>query len=160
MRWPTRDDVEFYGKMIGGGVAIIGLFIAIVGLGATAYQIREAKNALVSGNEQAIYKESREILKFLTENPDLLRMMQLADVTKLNERDRARLDAQIGWVLNFYNSSLRTGATQVTAEFRRSLTEDFCRMARFLQVSERLKAKQEDQPFFLLSSIRQRDCNV
>lgn len=160
MPWPTRTDVEFYGKMIGGGVAIIGLCVAIMGLFFTAYQIGEAKNALVSGNEQVIYKESREILKFLTENPDLLHMMQSADVTKFSERDRVRLDAQIGWILNFYNSSLRTGATEVTAEFRKTLTDDFCRMARYPQVSERLKSKQQGQPFFLLSSIRQRDCNV
>jgi hypothetical protein len=152
--WPDKDAVELWAKIVGG-------IFALIGLAFTAYQIMEAKNVLIFNNEVAVQKEARDILKFLAENPAAVQNMQLADVAKLNERDRITLNAQIGWVLNFYNSSLqKPSEAYFSQQFRNSLTRDFCLLARFPQIAARLNVQQADQPYFFLSSVRRSNCNA
>lgn len=147
--------VEFCLKVLGAVLAIIALFF-------TGYQIRETKNALIITTEQSLYKDSREILKFMGDNPTLVQMMQADDVSKFDEKDRFKLSAQTGILLNFYNSVLIVkNEGVVSPEFRKELIADFCKLAKFPQISKRLPASDKpDQAFHTLAAIKRRDCNA
>ncbi len=148
------NDLESWLKILAAVVAIIALFF-------TGYQISETKNALIFTTEQNLYKESREILKFMADNPALLQMMQLDDISKLEEKDRSKLAAQVAILLNFYNSVLlKQNANFVSPEFRKSLVSDFCIVAKFPQISKRLTVDKPGQPYSALADIKRRDCNV
>jgi hypothetical protein len=101
---------------------VLGALAGIIALGFTGYQIYETNKTLLFTTEQGLYKESREILKFIAENPSLIQDMRSDDISKLDEKARAKLDAQIGILLNFYNSALLDKTKRyVSAEFRDAL---------------------------------------
>ncbi|WP_342724165.1 hypothetical protein AAFG07_34580 [Bradyrhizobium sp. B097] len=146
-------DMEAYLKLAGVGLTVAGLFF-------TGYQIREANRTLVFTTEQGVYKESRDILKFLADNPSALVSAQADDISNLDAKDRAKLSSQIGVLLNFYNSMLvDRNSEYVSAEFRRSLIADFCILVRLPQISKRLPDK-SDGPFQTLARIRRSDCHA
>jgi hypothetical protein len=146
-------DLESTLKVIGVGLTVAGLFF-------TGYQIREANRTLVFTTEQGVYKESRDILKFLADNPGALIAAQADDISNLDSKERLRLSSQIGMLLNFYNSMLvERNAEYVSPEFRKSLIADFCSLSKFPQISKRLPDK-PDQPFQTLARIKQSDCHA
>jgi hypothetical protein len=144
-------DLESSLKLAGVGLAAGGLFF-------TGYQIRDTNRTLVFTTEQGIYKESRDILKFFSDNPGALVAAQSEDVSTLDAKERAKLSSQIGLLLNFYNATLaERNAEYVSPEFRTSLIADFCIMAKLPQISKRLLDK-PDQPFQVLAQIKRSNC--
>lgn len=143
---------------------IVGAIAAIIGLFFTGYQIREANKALIFSTEQSIYRESRELLKFIAENPSLLRNASLSDSSKLSPEESIKLRAQVGILLNFYNAILQDRNAQFVSEaFRNRLISDFCGLVKLPQVKLRLPEKSvlpENQvPFETLASIQRTNCH-
>ncbi|TWB86880.1 hypothetical protein FBZ93_1256 [Bradyrhizobium macuxiense] len=145
-------DLESSLKLAGAGLAAAGLFF-------TGYQIRETNRTLVFTTEQGIYKESRDILRFLADNPGALIAAQSEDVSTHDAKERAKLSSQIGVLLNFYNATLvERNSEYISPEFRKSLVADFCILAKLPQISKRLPDK-PNQPFQTLAQIKRSDCN-
>jgi hypothetical protein len=146
-------DLETSLKVAGVGLTVVGLFF-------TGYQVREANRTLTFTTEQGVYKESRDILKFMADNPTVMIAAQAEDISNLDAKERFKLSMQIGVLLNFYNSILiEKNAGYVTAEFRKSLIEDFCRLASLPQISKRLPNK-PDQPFQALARVKRSECHA
>ena len=142
------------------GSKVVATIAAIFGIFFTGYQIREANNTLVFTTEQGIYKESRDILKFIADNPALMQQMRLDDISKLDENARIKLDAQVGVLLNFFNSALMPkNEGYISDEFRNSLIVDFCSLAKLPQIGKRLPT-QAGKPFENLANIRRSKCNA
>jgi hypothetical protein len=141
-------------------VKIIGLAIAIAGLFFTGYQIRETNKTLIFTTEQNLYKESREILKFIADNPSIIQLAQSDDISNLESKERNKLSSQIGILLNFYNSILlENNKDYVSSEFRKSLILDFCILSKFPQIKKRLP-ELAGQPFETLAKIKQIKCHA
>jgi hypothetical protein len=138
-----------------------GVVLAIIALGFTGYQIRETNKTLIFTTEQSLYKESRDILKFIADNPSLMQWAKMEDVSSLDEKDRVKLSAEIGILLSFYNSVLvEKNAAYISPEFRQALITDFCGLSKLPQVGKRLPAADRlGQPFEALANIKRRSCN-
>jgi hypothetical protein len=142
------------------GLKVLGAVAGIIALGFTGYQIYETNKTLLFTTEQGLYKESREILKFIAENPSLIQDMRSDDISKLDEKARVKLDAQIGILLNFYNSALLDKTKPyVSDQFRDALISDFCGLSKYAQIAKRLPT-QPGKPFQSLADIRKSKCNA
>lgn len=67
-------DIENPLKILGMGIAAAGLFF-------TGFQIKEANKTLIFTTEQNLYKESRDILKYISNNPKIYTLAHSADLT-------------------------------------------------------------------------------
>lgn len=145
-------DLETFLKIAGVVLTVVGLFFA-------GYQIRETNKTLVFTTEQGLYKESRDILKFIADNPSIFQAAQVEDISNLDAKERVKLSGQIGILLNFYNSILiHKSAEYISTEFRNRVVQDFCLVAKLPQVNKRLPTKPE-QPYQELGNIARSSCH-
>jgi hypothetical protein len=139
---------------------ITGAILGILGLFFTAYTIYETNKTLIFTTEQNLYKESREILKFIAENPAIMEPATPDDISKLDRKERLKRQAQIGILLSFYESILTEGnAPYVSADFRKSLIEDFCQLVKFPQININF-SERRDQPYTALANIKRSKCHA
>jgi hypothetical protein len=145
---------------IENALKIIGTVIAIIALVFTGCQIRETNKTLTFTTEQGVYKESRDLLKFIADNPAVMQLARSEDISQLDENARIKLSAQIGILLNFYNSILlERSRSYVSTEFRAALVSDFCSLIKFPQIAKRLPAKNDKAgPFQNLARIKSESC--
>jgi hypothetical protein len=145
-----------------------GLIVGIIALFFTACQIRATNKTLVFTTEQNIYKESREIRKYMADNPELVARARLSEISQLTENESTKLRMQIGMLLSFYNSILQENNKRyVSEDFRSSLISDFCIMAGWPQVAARLPnlstppaVSNKPPPFRLLAELKRSHCNA
>ena len=137
---------------------IVGTLLAIIALTFTGCQIRETNMTLTFTTEQGVYKESRDLLKFIADNPNTMQFARAEDVSQLDEKERIKLSAQVGILLNFYNSILlERSRNYVSAEFRDALISDFCSLVNYPQIRKKLPDK--EGPFQNLARIRNENCS-
>lgn len=141
-------------------VKIAGLVVGIIAIGFTGCQIRETNKTLVFTTEQNFYKESRDIRKYIADNPGMIVAARENDLSKLNENDKAKLSMQVGLLLNFYNSILQErNKRYVSEDFRRTLIDDFCIIAQWPQVAIRLPDT-PNKPFHRLAELKRSECHA
>jgi hypothetical protein len=141
-------------------IKVIGLILTVAALVFTGYQIRQTNKTLIFTTEQGLYKESRDILRYIADHPAMVTAAQLEDDSLLDLKAKVELNAQIGVLLNFYNSILSNrNQPYVSPEFRRDLIKDFCEVAKYPQIKKRI-GDAPDKPFHALYEIKRSSCGA
>jgi hypothetical protein len=149
-----EHTIEFWSK-------VTTLVVAVGGIWLTVSQLSQAKDAVVFANEYNIYKDGRDLLKLFIDDPQLYRSLNVDDINKVAEQNRDKVRAQIGTLLNFYSFTLgKRGEDYMSSDLRQRLIDDFCQLVRLPLVAARLTARNPNEPYFLLTTIKRDQCRV